>query len=298
MTDQTIAVVDCETTGLNPTQDRVYEIAAIIRRPGEPDVEHHWWIDLADLAHLDLSVDGPNATALRVGRFWDRHPQASLAGFVVASTTTEGTWTEMGVHREADVAAELAEILEGAALAGVQIGSFDAPFLAALLARHGLKPTWSYRHLELSSYAAAAAGLPVSPGLGTLLEAFGIAVDPAQRHTALGDARLERDLYDAALLRVRSLMAGVTTSADERARAKILTDLDRCVHGRHRIDHCFGCPDGRSAGNPHMRPGEVIGYDHGGRPYVAPDGERTDPLCSTFEPDAWRPRDAAKLGGA
>jgi hypothetical protein len=26
-------------------------------------------------------------------------------------------------------------------------------------------------------------------------------------------------------------------------------DLDRCEHGRHSIDHCFGCPGGQSTGN-------------------------------------------------
>ena len=40
----------------------------------------------------------------------------------------------------------------------------------------------------------------------------------------------------------------------------LLADLDRCEHGRHDGDPCFGCPDGVSPGNPHMRPGQVIGY--------------------------------------
>lgn len=67
--------------------------------------------------------------------------------------------------------------------------------------------------------------------------------------------------------------------------ARILSDLDRCVHGRHRVDPCFGCPDGWSAGNHLLPPpGAVVGYDYGGRPYVVP------PLGRSFaEPDAWRP---------
>jgi DNA polymerase III epsilon subunit-like protein len=181
----TIAVTDLETTGRSPIRDRVYEVGAVIRTPGQPDREYHRWVDLHDLAGIDLTPDGPNAEALRVGRFWDRHPQ--WAGL-----------PETDVRREADIAAELADLLDRATLAGVQIGSFDAPFLDAMLARHGLTPTWSYRHLEISSYAACAAGLTVSPGLDTLLEVFGIPVDPAERHTALGDARLEQELLDAA----------------------------------------------------------------------------------------------------
>lgn len=68
------------------------------------------------------------------------------------------------------------------------------------------------------------------------------------------------------------------------ALAKILTDLDRCLHGRHRADPCFTCPDGQSAGNPHLPPpGAVVGHDLTGRVYVVP------PIGRSFgEPDAWR----------
>jgi hypothetical protein len=72
--------------------------------------------------------------------------------------------------------------------------------------------------------------------------------------------------------------------------ARILTDLDRCEHGRHRIDSCVSCPGGISAGNPHMPdPGRPVGYDLRGEPYFVPSGERgDDPLCSTSDPMAWR----------
>lgn len=73
-----------------------------------------------------------------------------------------------------------------------------------------------------------------------------------------------------------------------KAHAKLVSDLDRCPHGRHRIDDCLSCP-GESAGNPHLpAPGEVVGYDMGGSPYYVPSGERPDPLCSTDAPEAWR----------
>lgn len=35
------------------------------------------------------------------------------------------------------------------------------------------------------------------------------------------------------------------------------TDLDRCEHGRHSIDNCFGCPDGASTGNLFLLGGRV-----------------------------------------
>lgn len=67
---------------------------------------------------------------------------------------------------------------------------------------------------------------------------------------------------------------------------RVLSDLDRCPHGRHRGDVCSGVQgcDGPSKGNPHLpAPGEVVGYDLGGRPYVMPAGHLS---CGNAE--SWR----------
>lgn len=34
-------------------------------------------------------------------------------------------------------------------------------------------------------------------------------------------------------------------------------DLDRCAHGRHSIDPCYGCPGGWSTGNQFLIPGRT-----------------------------------------
>jgi hypothetical protein len=65
---------------------------------------------------------------------------------------------------------------------------------------------------------------------------------------------------------------------------RILTDLDRCQHGRHQGDPC-GPADactGTSAGNPHLRPGTVIGYGLRADPIVMPDRDHK------HDPKAWR----------
>lgn len=73
------------------------------------------------------------------------------------------------------------------------------------------------------------------------------------------------------------------------ALSQILSDLDRCKHGRHRGDSCFGCPCGQSMGNLYMpTPGSRVGFDRLGKPYFMPSGERSDPLGSTGDPAAWR----------
>lgn len=78
----------------------------------------------------------------------------------------------------------------------------------------------------------------------------------------------------------------VTPEQRYSALASILSDLDRCEHGRHQKDRCFGCPNGWSTGNLLLpRPGEVVGHDLGGRPYVVPTREQ-----SFADPQAWRPQ--------
>jgi hypothetical protein len=66
--------------------------------------------------------------------------------------------------------------------------------------------------------------------------------------------------------------------------AALVADLDRCQHGRHHGDPC-GPADactGTSAGNPHLRPGAVIGYGIYGHPIVMPDRDHK------HDPAAWR----------
>lgn len=75
---------------------------------------------------------------------------------------------------------------------------------------------------------------------------------------------------------------------------KIIQDLDRCQHGRHRGDTCAGyrpdkphagCLGGISLGNPFLTPGRPIGYDRCGTPYIMPVVPFT-----TGEPKAWIPQ--------
>lgn len=70
--------------------------------------------------------------------------------------------------------------------------------------------------------------------------------------------------------------------------AYVMLDLDRCEHGRHSVDPCLSCPGGRSAGNPHMPVGAVIGYGVDGREIRVPAPE------DRVNAGAWRaPRERA-----
>lgn len=88
-------------------------------------------------------------------------------------------------------------------------------------------------------------------------------------------ARTEKPVTDALAMRSLAETAGLV---------KILTDLDRCQHGRHQGDPCGPADDctGTSAGNPHLRSGQVIGYGLRGDQIVMPDRDHK------HDPAAWR----------
>lgn len=88
----------------------------------------------------------------------------------------------------------------------------------------------------------------------------------------------------AAIGQIEHALERSTDAYDEAKRQaallSVLTDLDRCTHGRHQGDSCVGCPEGASQGNPHMPTGTAIGYDISGHGYVMPDREhKHDPAC-------------------
>ena len=63
--------------------------------------------------------------------------------------------------------------------------------------------------------------------------------------------------------------------------AGLIGDLDRCEHGRHEGDACGGSCGYESKGNPHMQPGQVIGYSLRRGPIAMP--HRDD----KYTPGAW-----------
>lgn len=179
MTD--IVFVDVETTSLRPDR-RAWEIAMIT----EDGKQSKWMIQCENL-------DLPNADpqALRIGGFYDRHPQTKALW--EAPTSPVPT-----VFPEKFVAERVEEKTREAVLCGVNV-QFDALTMDGMLRRQGLLPAWHHRVLCVRSMAIAwlvsHPGAPMeyvelvdmpSPELSRLcgLEppAAGVA------HTALGDA--------------------------------------------------------------------------------------------------------------
>ncbi|TDB94298.1 hypothetical protein E1091_11125 [Micromonospora fluostatini] len=89
--------------------------------------------------------------------------------------------------------------------------------------------------------------------------------------------------------------------------ARLLSDLDRCPHGRHEGDICHGwepsrpdagCEGGISLGNPHVPTGKTLGYTYGGQAIVMPErGQRADPVAWTSEVDGeYQPSEVEIIG--
>mgnify|MGYP001565847385 CR=1 FL=1 len=169
---------------MDPRVHDVWEIAIIARSPGVPDSEFVW--------QLSPDVEAADPEALEIGRFHQRR-LAPSEGRYDAVRIEDGKPTERMRHTE--VLMEVQDLLRGAHMVGA-VPSFDAVMLTAMLQRCALKTTWHHRLVCVETMAAAVLGWRVPQGLSKTAEALGLTVDPDAAHTALGDARLARDVYD------------------------------------------------------------------------------------------------------
>lgn len=200
-----IVYLDLETTGVEYWRHTIFEIGLIF--PGGREYEI-WIQPTAD----ELAIADTNA--LRVNNynrlFQDREsgPWHSIEGGIDSYIVRDS-------DRKRGLAAMLARKLDSVLLAGCNV-KFDQEFLEAWLRRYGACPTWDYHVLDIPTYAAgvynaktrhvkkgASLGL-IPPPFSTrkLGEAFKIP-EPEEAHTALGDARWGKQLYEAAVSEIQ-----------------------------------------------------------------------------------------------
>lgn len=196
--DRPIVFVDTETTHLDLSIARPWEIALIRRPAGAVDASRD------EVTHIMLATPdlrGADPEALRIGRYAERHhPDAP------------GVWAARGLAASMILEATRPDAATGALAA--LVGSrpdYDSEVLTSFLRDRGLGPTWHHHTHDLATWTLATLAASVvdqgalSMRSYQLSEAVG-ADRPAGdvAHTALGDALWVRSWWD-------QLMTGVVS---------------------------------------------------------------------------------------
>lgn len=194
-----VVFIDTETTGLDPDDHEIWEVALITRihsTSAEAHAAGFHWTDKEYRWLLPVDLSKADPVALDIGRFAERHPQGH-------------SWDCHGDgHREHSVtdpltfAMQFQVLTRSAHLVGA-IPSFDEQRLAKLFKRYSLATEWHYHIIDVE---AMAVGHLTAKGLVGAIQlpwksrelsmTLGINPENYEVHTALGDARWARDLHD------------------------------------------------------------------------------------------------------
>lgn len=194
-----VCFVDIETTGLIPGQHEPWEIAFIFpKETGRGWSEWRWF--------LPVNVHTADPVALSIGRYHERHPKGN--DFKVGATPIgPRVANDQGLTEWSKCAELIAKKTHNLHLVGNVI-SFDADFIGRMLRANGFSPSWHYHLIDCE--ALAVGYLKQRDGLHAVVqeppwdskvitEELGIEVSEEDKHTALGDARWAKSMYEVVM---------------------------------------------------------------------------------------------------
>lgn len=187
-----LAFVDTETTGLDADRHEIWEVGLIV-----DGVEHHWF--------LPVRLATADPFALNIGRYYERHPLEQ----------PDVKLAETDYATQMQFVEEFAQLTIGRHLVGAVI-SFDEERLRRLIRSYNRLERWHYHLIDVEALTAGALAEAARNEKGELARltmehaappwnsddlsnAYGVDPGHFDRHTALGDARWAKAIYEAVM---------------------------------------------------------------------------------------------------
>lgn len=214
-----VAFVDTETTGLDPERNPIWEIAVII---GDgPDAGEHVWqqqlpLNPPSTNGSDRMFIVDRAGSLPIIADGDRAPRSSanINRWVLDNTRFADDYDHDTALRPDDSIERFARLVEGRHLVGA-VPSFDEERLRRLY-RRWVDPTatrfpWHYHLIDVEAMMVGYLlgdpegdwRFPLPWNSEDLSTALGVTPPDKDRHTALGDARWAKAIYDTVIKEAR-----------------------------------------------------------------------------------------------
>lgn len=186
-----IASWDNEATNLDRRVRRPWEIGLVLRDPDGREIERTWVV-------ADVDTRGAVQASLEIGGYYQRHP-------AVGGKLSPGAF----YLTEREIAGAIMAELGPAIVAGERVfwlgavPDFDESDVYRLLDRWGHinaggEAPWHYHLIDIETYVAGVLGMPPPWNFDRILAELKLYFTADDRHTALGDARMNMRAWDRA----------------------------------------------------------------------------------------------------
>ena len=186
-----LVYVDTETTGLDAERHEIWEVALIVDS-GKYEGEWVYHFPVTDLATAD-------STALQMNGYYERQKSLGIKARLVVSPPdfewVNGRPLMQGLISVGGALHQIARRTAGAALVGSN-PAFDAQRLDKLMRKHGVASAWHYRLIDTTALAMGHLHAEVK-GLADAYPRIMGKEQPLGAHSALVDARMCKDVYEA-----------------------------------------------------------------------------------------------------